>query len=115
MGAVLSGFLAASCSYVMVGHKIDPDVVEKVNPGVTTEQEIMELFGKPAAVSFNKTEGITTYTFKNLRNTSLILPIPFLALGKSADKGYMLNVYVKEGLVLNYDLIRFRGSYFPWF
>ena len=47
---VLAGVLGACAS---TGTQIDPDDVDKIEKGVTTEAEIREIFGKPPNVQRN--------------------------------------------------------------
>ena len=103
--------LASGCTYIVVGHRFDVDDVERLVPGVTTAQQALETFGQPSTVTRKGADEVTVYTFKNLRMTSFGLPFPILHIGKAADRGDMLNIVVKHGVVMDYELVKQQGGY----
>lgn len=49
LGALLVMFALAGC--ITVGNKFDPNVVNKLTPGISTEADATQLLGKPTAIS----------------------------------------------------------------
>ena len=101
----------SSCTYMWVGHKIDPKHVQEIRIGSTTEQAVLDAFGRPDTIALKGAEGVRVLIYKNFRHTGLALPFPFLQVGKTADKGYVLTVLLKDGVVINYEFVHMQGAY----
>ena len=45
--------LVASCVSVSSGKHLDPDLIATIKPGVTTESQMLQMFGEPTTRSLN--------------------------------------------------------------
>lgn len=106
--AVMAVILLTSCARITNGVQIEIGKLDKVKLNMTTREEVVEMFGKPQTTVINKLEEITTYQYKYITTRSCAIPIvpglPLITFGKGADNGYLLNIAIRDGLVVNYEL-----------
>ncbi len=99
------------CAYIIVGQRIHLEQTNALVRGTTTESEVLKLFGQPSSITRKEGEALTVYTFKDLAHTSFGIPFPLLQVGKAADKGTVLNVVFKNGVVVDYEVIKMQETY----
>ena len=76
-------------------------------PGQTTPTQVEAALGKPENVVFKSAERVTVYVYQSLRSVNLGLPLP-VSPGRSAQKGYTVNIMFKEGVMKGYELVEMK-------
>lgn len=98
-------FLISGCS--TVGNKIEQEKVSQIKEGVTTEQEVINILGKPYMKTLNS-DGkiIMLYQYTKVKNrASNFIPVVGLINGGMDMQQQMLTVLIgKDGKVDKYTL-----------
>ena len=110
-GIVLISITGCTINYS--GHRLEAleqenlqtgDLSGIVEPGVTTVAELTAKLGPPEDKLFSDNGKTTTYTYKWIRSSSIGLPIPFLYIGTDAQKGYSINFFISNGVIIGYEI-----------
>ena len=99
------------CALVSQGHNIDETAIKSIQPGVTTEAALLRLMGSPEIIIRKHAEEITVYQYKDVRVLSIGLPFP-VSIGRLTQTGRILNVMIKNGIVLNYEESEMKERFF---
>ena len=110
-GAAAAAFvllLAVGCTTTKITknpREIDPSNVQKLEKGVTSKKEVIELFGSPVAITLNA-DGFEVYTFATGVNASQVWRVPpiFVIYADSASsaKTRVLMVTFSGDTVINW-------------
>ena len=103
-GVIWFGLLIAvlgvqGCSISWIGRQIKKESLNSFLVGKTTPSDVEKALGMPENVMIKPQEQITVYVYQSIVNTSLGLPFP-ITLGRSKQKGIVLNVIFKDGLLM---------------
>jgi hypothetical protein len=99
------------CALIYSGHSIDEHVIQSIQPGITTEEELLRRLGSPDTIVRKHVEGITVYQYKSVRLWSVGIPFP-ISIGRVTQTGRVLNVMVKSGKVMNYEDNEMKERFF---
>lgn len=113
--------LLSACSFIRSGHEFDERKVFLIEPGKTTSEGLIGLFGPPDNILRKPLEGITAYIYKDITNAFVGIPIipgaPIVTLGKTKNTGRQLTVFLNEGedgqlVVSGYELLELNERIF---
>ncbi|WP_041059177.1 outer membrane protein assembly factor BamE domain-containing protein [Vibrio owensii] len=101
--AILLTFGLSACA--TQGNKIDNESLSQIKKGKTSEQQVVEMFGKPASTGFSS-DGSKNLTFSyasaHTNPASYIPFIGFLFSGVDSESQYLYVVVDKNGKVKDY-------------
>ncbi len=104
--SVLAVILGTSCSSI-TGQKFDEKKVTKIEKGVTTETNLIRLFGKPGNQAMNA-EGMTTLSwvyFEHRKGCASFIPGygPFIDSFRAYKRKELLVTLTDDGKVMTFD------------
>ena len=94
------------CGCATVGRKFDVRSVDLIDKNLTTKEEIISIFGKPASITTDS-EGRDTFFYLHMKakaKPTSFIPLVWIFSGGGSAKSEALTIYFdKEGIVEDYE------------
>ncbi|MGE0526186.1 MAG: hypothetical protein AB7P49_03915 [Bdellovibrionales bacterium] len=94
--------LLPGCALIWQGHDLDLEKVNKIQVGVTTEQDLIHMLGMPEGIVHKHSDGIKVFQYKDVNVLTVGIPF-FFSLGRGRQRGLVMNVGMKDNRVVEIE------------